>query len=292
MKDAAWTGFLAAVLIGLAVGGVLVYRDYAEVSEPPQPLNDKGSVFLYFDRPGLPATVDVVVRDSVLELQVEVDKSVTAADVRYFLVLTGNGSATGPTQDGCPSGLTGTTPMQCHQTVLDAAITSGAPELPKDALVISGRAARSEAGLRAEVAVDTGRAFSQTDGKRTYFGLPAIGTSYVTPAERRTAAFDLGEGKGFVPERLTVGVDYGDLAVTNRVENVSPEPWVAGSLFWFEEDASALKGRGALVDAIAEDDEQRTLFLVGLYVGLATAFVPLLLPALWRSGQRLRRRKA
>jgi hypothetical protein len=46
--------------------------------------------------------------------------------------------------------------------------------------------------------------------------------------------------------------------------------------------------RGSLVDSLAEDSEQRTLFLVGLYVGLATAFLLLLLPALWRSARRIR----
>jgi hypothetical protein len=291
-KEAGWFLLIVAVLVLLVVGGVRFYRDYAAVSDSGAPLDDRGSAYLYFDRPGVTATMEVTVRDATLDFDVQVDKSFVGAEVGYFLVLTGNAvyTAAGEVVDGCPGdAVRSTGDVRCQVGKLDAVMTNAAPELPTEASVVSGRIVRDEDGLRATIDVDTGRGFSSADGKRIYFGLPAIGTSYLPTADRRAVSFPLNGAKVLVPERLTLTIDYGELPVTNRAENVSPEPLVAGTLFWYEEDVSAIKGRGSLVDSRTEDDEQRTLFLVGLYVGLATAFLPLLLPALWRSGGRIRR---
>lgn len=291
-RDAGWCLLLVATLVLLVVGGVRFYRDYAAVSDSGAPLDDRGSAYLYFDRPGVTAALDVVVRDSTLEFGVQVDKSYAGSDVGYFLVLTGNAvyAAPGAAVDGCPGdAVRSTGGVRCQVGKLDPAMTNAAPELPTEATVVSGRIVRGDDGLRMTIDLDTGKGFSSVDGKRIYFGLPAIGTSYLQAGERSEVTFPLAGAKVLVPERLTVSIDYGELPVTHRAENVSPEPLVAGTLFWFEEDVSAIKGRGSLVDSIAEDSEQRTLFLVGLYVGLATAFLPLLLPALWRSGRRIGR---
>ncbi|MEV6286673.1 hypothetical protein [Kribbella sp. NPDC051770] len=287
--DVVRAGALALVLVLLVIGGVLVFRDYAAMSDAPEPLDDRGGVFVLLDRPGVPVSTEVVVRDSKLELRLEVGKGYAGQEVGYSLVLTGSGTAVGPDGASCPAGITSATPVSCHPAQLDPELAFASPEQPMDAQVVAGRITRGDDGMRTELTIDTGRRFAQLDGKRTYFGLPAIGTAYLAPDERRTVSFAVGSDKAFVPERLDLSVDYGDLPVTQRAETVSPEPWIAGSLFWFAEDAATVKARGALVDAVTEDHEERTLFLVGLYVGLATAFVPLLLPALWRSGQRLRR---
>lgn len=289
-REVAWCLLLVGILVLLVVGGVRFYRDYAAVSDSAAPLDDKGSAYLYFDRPGVTATLDVTVRDTTLDFDVQLDKSYDGSEVGYFLVLTGNAvyASRGAVDDGCPvDAVRSTGKARCQVGKLDPAMTNAAPELPKEASVVSGRIVRADDGLRTTVEIDTGRDFSSVDGKRIYFGLPAIGTSYLPAAERREVTFPLAGAKVLVPERLTLSIDYGDLPVTNRAENISPEPLVAGTLFWFEEDVSALKSRGSLVDSLAEDSEQRTLFLVGLYVGLATAFLPLLLPALWRVGRSL-----
>ncbi|WBQ03058.1 hypothetical protein [Kribbella sp. CA-293567] len=291
-KEAGWFLLLVAVLVLLVAGGVRFYRDYAALSASGAPLDDRGSAYLYFDRPGVTASLEVTVRDATLDFDVQVDRAYAGAEVGYFLVLTGNAvyASGGEVVDGCPGdAVRSTGEMRCQVGKLDPAMTNAAPELPTEASVVSGRIVRGDDGLRASIGVDTGRGFSNADGKRVYFGLPAIGTSYLPAGERAGVTFPLAGAKVAVPERLTLSIDYGELPVTNRAENVSPEPLVAGTLFWYEEDVSAIKGRGSLVDSITEDDEQRTLFLAGLYVGLATAFLPLLLPALWRSGRRIRR---
>lgn len=291
-REACWSLLLVAILVALIVGGVRFYRDYAAVSDSGTPPDDRGSAYLYFDQPGVAATLEVTARDTSLEFELQVDKSYPGADVGYHLVLTGNAvsAAGGAVEDGCPvDAVRSTGKVRCQVSKLDPAMTSAAPELPKEASVVSGRMVRDEEGLHAAMTVETGRDFASADGKRIYFGLPAIGTTYLPVADRQEVTFPLAGAKVHVPERLTLSIDYGELPVTNRAENVSPEPLVAGTLYWFEEDVSAIKGRGSLVNSPTEDDEQRTLFLVGLYVGLATAFLPLLLPALWRSARRLRR---
>ncbi|NEA37196.1 hypothetical protein [Streptomyces sp. SID13031] len=290
-RETSWCVLLVAILVLLVVGGVRFYREYAAVSDSGAPLDDRGSAYLYFDQPGVAATLDVTVRDTTLDFQLQVDKSSAGSAVGYHLVLTGNAvyAAHGAVADGCPGdAVRSTGKVRCQVARLDPAMTSAAPELPMEASVVSGQLVRTGDALQTTIGIDTGRDFSSVDGKRIYFGLPAIGTSYLPAADRREVSFPLTGAKVLVPERLTLSIDYGELPVTNRAENVSPEPLVAGTLFWYEEDVSAIKGRGSLVNSLTEDSEQRTLFLVGLYVGLATAFLPLLLPALWRSGRRLR----
>jgi hypothetical protein len=282
-REASWCALLVAILVVLIVLGVRFYRDYAAVSDSGTPPDDRGSAYLYFDRPGVTATLEVTVRDTTLDFDVKVDN----AGVGYFLVVTGNAgyASGGAVSDGCPvDAVRSTGKVSCQVGKLDPAMTNAAPELPLEASVVSGRLD----GLETTVGIDTGKDFSSVDGKRIYFGMPAIGTSYLPATDRGKASFPLVGTKVLVPERLTLSIDYGELPVTHRAENVSPEPLVAGTLFWYEEDVSAIKARGSLVDSLAEDSEQRTLFLVGLYVGLATAFLPLLLPALWRSARRIR----
>ncbi|MDX6280037.1 MAG: hypothetical protein QOH03_1108, partial [Kribbellaceae bacterium] len=230
-REAGWCLLLVAILVLLVVSGVRFYRDYAAVSDSGAPPDDRGSAYLYFDRPGVTATLDVTVRDTTVDFDVKVD----GADVGYYLVLTGNAvyASGGAVGDGCPvDAVRSTGKVSCQVGKLDPAMTNAAPELPLEASVVSGRID----GVEAAVGIDTGKDFSSVDGKRIYVGLPAIGTTFLPAADRAKASFPLAGKKVLVPERLTLGIDYGELPVTHRAENVSPEPFVAGTLFWYDED--------------------------------------------------------
>src|SRR5262249_8126088 len=116
-------------------------------------------------------------------------------------------------------------------------------------------------------------------GKRTYFALPSIGTTYIPENSRQRIAFDLsGSSRAFVPGSLDVLVNYGDdLASSERLEKVIPDPLPAQSLIWHEVDAAQISAHGSIVDTVEEERSQVTLYLIGIFAGLVTGFVPMLL---------------
>lgn len=58
-------------------------------------------------------------------------------------------------------------------------------------------------------------------------------------------------------------------------------------LEWFEYDTSVLEAKGSYVNTAIEDNEQRILFWVGLYIGVVCSFLPMLFTGIWRSGRSL-----
>jgi hypothetical protein len=78
----------------------------------------------------------------------------------------------------------------------------------------------------------------------------------------------------YVPETLDVTVDYGEMDLKYRPEDVAPVLLLAGRLDWGEHDASLVTARGSPVNTTKEESGQTTLFIVGIVVAAFISFVP------------------
>jgi len=304
-------GFAAAaialhlfLIVLLIIGIVKAYQVFVEVAAVPAPREDPGEVYLYFDRPGVAAYLEARISDldyrgTDLEYSVEVDATVERP-VRYFLVLTGDASTEElypngepfPRTDGCWSSVSvfPDNQLSCKSAPLARGTGYSRPEEHQPTQAVTGVIDNDQYGpvLRAKVSTMARGEYSVTAGKRRYFGLPAIGTSFVPEGFRADIAADLGDGvQAYVPSKLDVGIDYGKLSTTDRLESVAPDP-LPGLLAWVKTDTSLLQACGSIVNTVDEENGQRTLFLLAVFAGAASTILPLLVSGVFRAFGRLR----
>jgi hypothetical protein len=135
----------------------------------------------------------------------------------------------------------------------------------------------------------------QPGGARTYFSLPKFGTPYL-PGFESDLAFraDRPDRGGWAPVPLETYVEYRDLTVTERVDNIAPDLVTPGHLAWVSGTATSIRPFGSIVDTAVEAQSQRSLFLTGALFGVLGGFVPALIGGIGRSsvdlGRHFRRR--
>jgi hypothetical protein len=293
----------------LLIGGLAIaYRAFIDVAAVPSPRPDPGKVYLFFDQPGVPAYLETRVAEegsdeTQLRHRIQIDDGYANESIRYFLVSVGD-ARTGETYpngessvqaNGCWASLWSLPDdgLRCRTARLKPGSVYSTPEAREPAQVVTGIITRDSLTkvMTVDVTTYTDAVFNVKAGKRRYFTLPAVGTSYVPPAYRQKLSFDLEDGqRGYVPAKLDVAVVYKELAESDRLENVAPNPVLPGSLSWVEIDESLLRARGSIVDTVAEERGQRALFLIGLYAGLAASILPILATQFLRLARLTRRR--
>jgi hypothetical protein len=295
------------VLLALLVIVItLASYSFARVSGTPTPPPHPGEVRLVFDRPGVTAQLkaNISTRDfgrTYLDYPISVDPSVPTDDLGFALVMNGNIRVNeeplytgGPArrENGCwwPLYIIPEQPLACRSTVVEGNDSFIGPH---GTLVqtVAARITRSDAGtMFVQVTTYIDRTFSTSSGKRTYFQLPKIGTTYL-PEGNRDIGLDLNVGHtAFVPAHLDVIIDYRKLAPTERLESVSPAPIQAGRLAWVKSDT--VEAYGSIVDTLAEERGERWLFILGVFAGLAATAVVSLVRSALRLYGLLRRRPA
>jgi hypothetical protein len=305
---------LLTILALVGVGCIASYEKFEEISAVPAPPLSSSEVALYFDKPGLSASIQSTI--STLNYgETEMRNQITIEDpgldsATYFLVYTGDARTREPYPNGDPSqGTNGCWSSTWAVPDEDFHCRSGRvglqsgytrPEYRVDAQVLTGRISRQGTGGSMSVEIRTSNTddFVTKAGKRRYFALPAIGTPYVPRSIRGRYADSLGAGEqGYNPQQLNVSIDNGDLAPSDRVENIAPDVASAGSLLWYETDASFVQASGSIVDTVIEERGQQALFVIATYTGLAFAVVPIVLsmvtkrfPAIFHRGRQRRLR--
>jgi hypothetical protein len=299
---AALSGTGLAVCLMVA-GIAFAYREYVEVADVPEPRADPGEVLLFLDRPGISAYLEALVvplgyEETEIRYSIQLESGYQARPTEYSLVIMGDAQTRELYPNGDPSaGLNGcwatvwASPdddLECRKTSLTPGSINSIPELQKPAQVLSGTIESAQPW--AVVRTSTTARFVEEAGKRRYFALPAMGTTYVPTLYRDEVTLDVGDGRrGYVPRELDIGIDFGELSQADRLENVAPEP-LPGALAWVELDVSLLRARGSIVNTVVEEQGQRTLFLVGVYAGLAASILPILVSLFVAAATRTRRR--
>ena len=78
------------LMIALGVATAVSYRKFTAAAAVPTPPDDPGSVFLFFDKPGVLATLQAEIADygpgsTGLDYRVTVDRRYTGDNVRFYL---------------------------------------------------------------------------------------------------------------------------------------------------------------------------------------------------------------
>lgn len=296
----------SSIALVLLVAGIVVsYRYFVDASAYPSPRAEPGTAYLFFDRPGVPALFQSTIRaaefgETNIQYLIQVDAEYKGTSVGYSLVLMGDATTVETYPSGEPSaGKSGCwasmwavpeDALACRVAAVSPdRLWSAMPDQGERAQIISGTITRTAPGaMWVDIATRTSVQYVEQAGKRRYFALPGLGTSYLPKVYRDRLTVDLRDGHSqYAPIKLDVAIDFGELNQSDRIESVAPEP-LAGSLTWVEVDTYRLYTRGSIIDTVLEEGAQRSLFLIGLYVGIAGAILPVLAPTIWRN---LRRRR-
>lgn len=288
VRSLAWrlAGMVALISALVALTAVAAIR-FLEVSSAPSPVEIPGKALLYFDQPNVTAVVDMKVSED--ESSTFLNFYVTAEgysgdSVGFMIALVGNARAAmrypsgkaSEVSNGCwTSGLiVHADSVECYTERLAPDALYAAPEAREDTQVITGRMAKDGAGARLDLYVTPEARYSVSAGKRSYFALPKVGTSYLPKGFRGKYKVDLGrERASFVPSTLDVVVNYRDLAQVERVDSVTPQP-LSGKLSWVEVDASTVAASGSLVDTQKEERGQQEVFAIGIFAGFVASVLP------------------
>lgn len=293
---------MALIITAIAIALMTMYNRFRRETAVPSPLPDAGTARLFFDRPSVPASLDVQVDDrsrgyTQIRYLILLDQSYTGQGVRFSLVLSGLARVSETYPDGEPNmqanGCWASVAVildpahgndyDCYKTRLTPDAGYSPPEYRIDTQVISGvLRARKPQERDATVLASLYWSYNTSAGKRTYFTLPSIGTPYA-PADFRAEIYaDLGRnGRGYVPSRLIVRIDDGALAPTEKFDSVTPEPYKAGRKLWIDLDAAMISAHGSVINTVFEEQAQRDLFLFGAGAGIATTVLPILVEKLW-----------
>jgi hypothetical protein len=238
----------------------------------------------------LDASVTDLSSDSIeYHYRIYLDAPPSDESVPFFLLLSGtarydttypNGDPY-PQERGCSSfGVYGIgTDLTCYEGDFDEERTYVDPGIPLAAQWITGVVDADQ--NFAQVMVMSEESVASSAGSRTYFSLPEIGTEYLPTSWRNEVSLDpLGTGSGaWVPQDLTVTVDYRDIAITERIDNVAPALTVPGRLAWGTDIYSSVKAYGSLADTAQETAGQRSLFISGVLLGVIGGLIPPLVAA-------------
>jgi hypothetical protein len=188
---------LVVVVTLLAVAVLVGYQRFHEISATPERLPDAGEVRLFFNRPGVPALLQATVTSTAFEENefdyfIRIRNGSGTDPVSFALVNTG---AVRPSEEpmyvGGPAHQRNECPWgvwvvpQKGSTCASVRVDKNSLPLnsrPVNAQLTSGRIQRNESGAGfATVHATADVSVSTSAGKRTYFRLPAIGTTYLPP---------------------------------------------------------------------------------------------------------------
>jgi hypothetical protein len=286
--------------------GWLISSSVRSSSTPDLP-QAPGSVRLYFTTPGVTSRLTTRIHESdgttFFDYTLFIEGPAAAKSIRYYVVFSGSAVPEDryPNGDpllrrrGCPVSVsTQLDDAVCHETTVAPDALFSDPHVREKALIMEGELVRNDVGYMFGTFGSFKRArFSTTSGKRTYFRLPSIGTTYLPLDGRQTATANVQEGgpggaiRAFVPLRLDVSIDDGELELSSRPESISPQPISDGRLLWYEQDAASVSPSGTYVNISEEENGQKLLFFAGVALG---ALIPLwssTLRALWRTAADL-----
>ncbi|WP_157367890.1 hypothetical protein [Alloactinosynnema sp. L-07] len=302
VRALAWhfAGMVTLICALVALTAVAAVR-FLDVSSSPSPVEAPGKVLLYFDQPNVAALMDMKIDESsgstLLHFGITA-KDFSGDSVGFMIALVGNSRAAtrypngeaSEVVSGCwASGLTvHADSVECYTARLAPESLYAAPEVRADTQVITGRMTKdSGSDRRLDLWVSTDARYSVSAGKRTYFALPKIGTSYRPENLRGKLTIDLGRDQAsFVPSPLDIVVNYRDLTQVERVDNVTPQP-LTGRLTWAEVDASTVAASGSLVDTQKEERGQQEVFAIGIYAGFVASVLPRRVLVGYRTFRRL-----
>jgi hypothetical protein len=273
----------------------MLWSKYEGITQTPSPPLDPGTVRLAFDRPNVPAKLEVRVTDrgdiAELDYVITVEGEHPYDQVGYSLITTGRAQMPdepeyngGPRRksNGCWHTLQVIPAMGlvCRDVQTPKGGIRGNSPVPGQAVTGLLRRNESEAMFVQVVAGIDDRALEQSEGKRTYFRLPSIGIAN-SPAGLQ---LDYGVGRSMHrPSTLTLTIEYmkekekekedrsSYLEPNQRLDTVTPEPSEPGRLAWAESDASSVAPLGSITDIDAEERNQRDLFVLGIVAGIAVS---------------------
>lgn len=289
------------LIIGSALVLVYFYLDITRISDYPVQPADPGEVKLYFDVPNVPAMMDVDIadrNDGKIDITVSTDKSYASDSTGFSLVFSGLLARLPELpimqeldEHGCWKNIYSVPSNRAVRCSVVNGSSNGLPGNPKDTeqLIVSGQLSRNETGaMFAQVTLYPDHRYSTSAGKRTYFTLPRMGTTYL-PRSMEAIPLDLGTSTpAFTPSKLDVVIDYRELKAHEKIDSVAPNIYRAGELSWIEVDAGLVKPWGSIVNITLEDAGQRQLYLIGVIIGLLAAIVPLITTSTWKRVSRIR----
>ncbi|TYL51185.1 hypothetical protein [Agromyces mariniharenae] len=298
-------GIAICGLIALLLSGTWLFARYDEtlptIGDPPP----TGSIYLYFDRPDVTASLHVEVT-SEPESHEEGDYAsdsyvinVTAENFdpndppRFYVALGGSALP----QDVFPDASDRESSANDCLTIVvslapefDCVLTRGSPEsayasdeLKEDLIVVSG--------LLQPIGVNEGLAWidltANADtlvgaGDTEVFQLPTVGTTYIpeTVGDEMNIIID-DVGPLYVPDPITPVVEYQWLSPTDQLESLSVEPVARQPLTWVENYRTMLTASGMITDTRDQRDADRSGFFWGVLAGILGGFVVPVI-GLWR----------
>jgi hypothetical protein len=316
MRSGSMVGVLLIAIVVVCLVILREYRNFQDILATPVPPDDPGEVHLFFDRPGVPALIEARITpyesashiffshggETDFDYQITILPGFTDNKVNFALIMTG---AVQASEERFYSGGPKTQNNGCwfNVYVIPEADSRCVPlggssdQLPDSGLraarkgqVVFGSIVRNTSGaMFAQVHMPTPAVLSSHAGKRTYFRLPGIGTTYL-PVDGRNLPLQVGlDIRMFVPSNLDVVIDYDKVGPTDRLENVAPQPATPDRLAWVETNSSLVRPHGSSVDTIAEDRAQRDLFIIGVLVGFVPPAIKWLITAVRRQIRALLR---
>lgn len=280
--------------------------------ESPAPPQDQGAAILLAEQPGVPVTFYVgltpVSREVEYLYELTVGDSFKANRVQLTLLLSGAARYFKTYPDGSPLLLdkrTGCptisvagyeqaggaeTLIRCFSTrVGDGVESVPAIRDGTDVDVVVLAANRFEGKMPViQLGIYSEKPVQATAGSRTYFSLPQFGSVYVPPSLSKDLRYAVSTVGSFYPVSPTgVLVDYRDLLITERIENVSPTPLDPGRLAWVTSQLASLHPQGSVLNTQLADRAQRQLFLAGVVIGVLGGLLPSMGALAWRSVRSL-----
>jgi hypothetical protein len=301
-------GFL--LLACFTIGSLMLYRSFRESSATPPLPAFPGSALIAFDRPGVPAVVQLDVSPrgpTELHFTISINDDYHATNEVVF-VLDLAGLISRPPDlpglrdvgaNGCTHSIDVIPDLgsKCTRTSIPRSGFTGNSMDPEPHLAVEGKIQRNSSNkMFVQVYIGTFDLHYDTSaGKRTYFALPETGTSYfptpigATSTLSSTLPLDYGVGKVLHPPYpMTLITNYRSLKPSERLDIVAPSTYDPGTLLWAEISHSRLRPRGSIVDATVEDRTQSKLFIIGVLIGLIGTAFPLIAAVTWKTAKRVR----
>jgi hypothetical protein len=305
-SDVLVTTLPAVTVIALAVGSYAFHNRFATLSATPSLPARPGQAALVFDRPNVPALLELRVDDTS---STRLNFAITVADdyrssnqLDFVLSLSGliarppdlPGLRRTKDNNGCWQTIyvIPDRAARCNVVTMPHKGYPANKDSPEQRLAIRGKVIRNNSGaMFTQVTVNLydNPSYSTTAGKRTFFALPVIGTTFIPGPYRDSFPLDYGIGQPvYAPHPLNLIMEYRPLAPTERLDFVAPEVYEAGELSWVDLETTEMGPHGSIVDTVKEETTQSTLFIMGVGAGLLGTVVPFIMKVGWNASQRLR----
>jgi hypothetical protein len=288
-----------AATVGYGLLVLYIFRSYnraePNLANPARP----GSVYLFFNRPGVTADLDVSVYtnpENQLLISVYPSLRKPGEQLTYSVVLTRSAmpSPVYPTgiprdvdKDGCyqgsvsafDSGQPPSATVSCSRSLgaPDALYASKQGEEP--VYVIQGHLEPDKNGNGiANISVFNVGGDTTKNGAQSTFVLPAVGTTPLPNDLMDTFTAVVAGHPNLHPPRLVNQVQYENLEPSDNLQNVSLEPESRSPLTWIS--GNNIAASGTIVDDVKQREQDRDVFLWGVLAGVLGGFVPGIL-TLW-----------